>query len=135
VLLLPEAFGSISLGETFTSSLCVNNESSLEVLGSHLLVEIQTASNKVTLGEVGGIGSRLQPGEMFQLVVSHEIKELGQHVLACTVSYHVPPALRNTGIPPEDPSNPSLRTIRKFYKFIVSLSLKLLTQPFESRLE
>ncbi|KAG8724135.1 hypothetical protein FRC09_000209 [Ceratobasidium sp. 395] len=128
VLLLPEAFGSISLGETFTSSLCVNNESALEIIGSHLLVEIQTASNKVLLGEIGGIESRLQPGEMLQLVVSHEIKELGQHVLACTVSYHVPPALRNSTVPPEDPANPTLRTIRKFYKFMVSNPLSVRTK-------
>ena len=119
ILTLPESFGSISLGETFTSALCVNNESSHTVLGTHLLVEIQTASNKTTLGQVGGIDSRLESGQMFTLVVSHEMKELGQHVLVCTVGYHVPPALRSS-IPPEDPINPSLRTIRKFYKFIVS---------------
>ncbi|KAG8738589.1 hypothetical protein FRC10_006660 [Ceratobasidium sp. 414] len=128
VLLLPEAFGSISLGETFTSSLCVNNESALEIIGSHLLVEIQTASNKVVLGQIGGIDSRLQPNEMLQLVVNHEIKELGQHVLACTVSYHVPPSLRNSSIPPEDPANPTLRTIRKFYKFMVSNPLTVRTK-------
>jgi hypothetical protein len=123
VLLLPEAFGTISLGETFTSSLCVNNESALEIIGGHLLVEIQTASNKIVLGEIGGIDSRLQPNQILQLVVNHEIKELGQHVLACTVSYHVPPALRNSSVPPEDPANPTLRTIRKFYKFIVSTNI------------
>ncbi|KAF8753311.1 V-ATPase subunit H [Rhizoctonia solani] len=83
VLLLPEAFGSISLGETFTSRC--------------------TASTKTVLGQVGGIDSRLEPGQMFSLVVSHEMKELGQHVLVCTVGYHVPPALRNNSIPPEDP--------------------------------
>jgi hypothetical protein len=87
-----------------------------------LLVEIQTASNKIALGEIGGIDSRLQPNQMIQLVVNHEVKELGQHVLACTVSYHVPPALRNSSVPPEDPANPTLRTIRKFYKFLVSTS-------------
>ncbi|CAE6479441.1 unnamed protein product [Rhizoctonia solani] len=128
VLLLPEAFGSISLGETFTSALCINNESAHTVLGSHLLVEIQTASTKTVLGQVGGIDSRLEPGQMFSLVVSHEMKELGQHVLVCTVGYHVPPALRNNSIPPEDPSNPTLRTIRKFYKFIVSNPLSVRTK-------
>ncbi|KAF8734226.1 hypothetical protein RHS02_07046, partial [Rhizoctonia solani] len=128
VLLLPEAFGSISLGETFTSALCINNESAHTVLGSHLLVEIQTASTKTVLGQVGGIDSRLEPGQMFSLVVGHEMKELGQHVLVCTVGYHVPPALRNNSIPPEDPSNPTLRTIRKFYKFIVSNPLSVRTK-------
>ncbi|CEL55781.1 UPF0533 protein [Rhizoctonia solani AG-1 IB] len=128
VLLLPEAFGSIALGETFTSALCINNESSHTVLGSHLLVEMQTASTKTVLGQVGGIDSRLEPGHMFSLVVSHEMKELGQHVLVCTVGYHVPPALRNNSVPPEDPSNPSLRTIRKFYKFIVSNPLSVRTK-------
>ncbi|CAE6341049.1 unnamed protein product [Rhizoctonia solani] len=128
VLLLPEAFGSISLGETFTSALCINNESSHTVLGSHLLVEMQTASNKTVLGQVGGIDSRLESGQMFSLVVSHEMKELGQHVLVCTVGYHVPPALRNNSAPPEDPNNPTLRTLRKFYKFIVSNPLSVRTK-------
>ncbi|CAE7232617.1 unnamed protein product [Rhizoctonia solani] len=128
ILTLPEAFGSISLGETFTSALCINNESSHTVLGSHLLVEMQTASNKTTLGQIGGLDSRLDPGQMFTLVVSHEMKELGQHVLVCTVGYHVPPALRNSSIPPEDPNNPSLRTIKKFYKFIVSNPLSVRTK-------
>ncbi|EUC56958.1 DUF974 family protein [Rhizoctonia solani AG-3 Rhs1AP] len=128
ILTLPEAFGSISLGETFSSALCINNESSHTILGSHLLVEMQTASNKTTLGQIGGIDSRLDPGQMFTLVVSHEMKELGQHVLVCTVGYHVPPALRNTSIPPEDPTNPTLRTIKKFYKFIVSNPLSVRTK-------
>ncbi|CAE6534080.1 unnamed protein product [Rhizoctonia solani] len=128
VLLLPESFGSISLGETFTSALCINNESSHTVLGSHLQVEIQTASNKTPLGQIGGIDSRLEPGQMFTLVVSHEMKELGQHVLVCTAGYHVPPALRNSSIPPEDPNNPTFRTIRKFYKFIVSNPLSVRTK-------
>ncbi|QRW04315.1 hypothetical protein RhiLY_03314 [Ceratobasidium sp. AG-Ba] len=114
--------------ETFTSCLCVNNESALEIIGTHLLVEIQTASTKIPLGQAGGIDNHLQPGEMLQLVVNHEIKELGQHVLACTVSYHVPPALRNSAIPPEDPANPTLRTIRKFYKFMVSNPLTVRTK-------
>ncbi|KAJ1307944.1 hypothetical protein OPQ81_002021 [Rhizoctonia solani] len=128
ILVLPESFGSISLGETFTSALCVNNESSHIVLGAHLLVEMQTASNKTKLGEIGGIDSCLESGQMFTLVVNHEMKELGQHVLVCTLGYHVPPALRNTSIPPEDPNNPSLRTIRKFYKFIVSNPLSVRTK-------
>ncbi|CAE6446887.1 unnamed protein product [Rhizoctonia solani] len=133
VLLLPEAFGSISLGETFTSALCINNESSHTVLGSHLLVEMQTATNKTTLGQIGGIDSRLEPGQMFTLVVSHEMKELGQHVLVCTVGYHVPPALRNNSVPPEDPNNPSLRTIKKFYKFMVSNPLSVRTKVHTPR--
>ncbi|KAH7341393.1 hypothetical protein B0J17DRAFT_714577 [Rhizoctonia solani] len=133
VLLLPEAFGTISLGETFTSALCINNESSHTVLGSHLLVEMQTATNKTTLGQIGGIDSRLEPGQMFTLVVSHEMKELGQHVLVCTVGYHVPPALRNNSAPPEDPNNPSLRTIKKFYKFMVSNPLSVRTKVHTPR--
>ncbi|CUA74156.1 hypothetical protein RSOLAG22IIIB_05447 [Rhizoctonia solani] len=89
---------------------------------------MQTATNKTTLGQIGGIDSRLDPGQMFTLVVSHEMKELGQHVLVCTVGYHVPPALRNSSIPPEDPTNPTLRTIKKFYKFIVSNPLSVRTK-------
>lgn len=129
VLSLPSTFGSIQLGETFSSVLSINNEAALKVLGIFIKVEMQTATNKFSLQEMGGDGRLgLDSSEIAETVVHHEIKELGQHVLACTISYHVPPQLRNPAFPPEDPANPTLRTLRKYYKFMVSYLLYLVEE-------
>jgi hypothetical protein len=88
-------------------------------------VEMQTATTKVTLAEFGGESFRLAVGDTLENVVSHEIKELGQHVLACTVSYRLPPNARHAPGPAEDASDPTLQTFRKFYKFAVSKQLQV----------
>ena len=55
--------------------------------------------------------------------VQTEMKELGQHVLACTLTYRIPSFVAATyPIPPDDPSDPTIRTLRKYYKFMVNLS-------------
>ncbi len=119
LLTLPSAFGSIQLGETFSSCLCVNNEASAEVIDVGLKVEIQTANSKTLLTELGGPDYRLTVADSMETVVSHEIKELGQHVLACTVTYRLPPGALGVPGAAEDPNDPSLQRFRKFYKFIV----------------
>jgi trafficking protein particle complex subunit 13 len=123
VLTLPATFGSINLGETFTGSVCVNNDlyhPPLEAASVGLRVEMQTATSKVVIGEFGGQDSLLKPAATLETIVHHEIKELGQHVLACTVSYRIPHILVPTyPVPPEDPSDPTFRSFRKFYKFMV----------------
>lgn len=68
---------------------------------------MQTATTKVTLTELGGPECTLGVGGTLEDVVKSEMTELGQHVLACTVSY----------APPNHPSE-SL-SFRKFYKFAV----------------
>lgn len=53
----------------------------------------------------------------------HEVKELGQHVLACTVTYRLPPGYPYAPGPVEGSDDPSLQSFRKFYKFSVRLLL------------
>jgi trafficking protein particle complex subunit 13 len=129
LLTLPSSFGAIQLGETFSSALAVNNESAAMVDGVCLRVEMQTASNKVLLAEMGGPTLSLVAGDTLEASVHHEIKELGQHVLACTVSYQLPPGARrpatsattaggSAGTDEED-DGAGLQTFRKFYKFAV----------------
>ncbi|KAL0947306.1 hypothetical protein HGRIS_013425 [Hohenbuehelia grisea] len=125
VLTLPASFGAIQLGGTFSSCLCVNNEAAQEIEGVRLRVEMQTATSKVLLGEFGGPEYRLAAGDTLENVVSHEIKELGQHVLGCTVSYRLPPNARNAPGATEDPDDPTSQTFRKFYKFPVRSVLLL----------
>lgn len=82
LLTLPSSFGSIQLGETFSSCLCVNNEAQLEIEGVTIKVEMQTVTSKVVLADFGGPDLRLAQGDTLENIVNHEIKELGQHVLA-----------------------------------------------------
>ena len=125
MLTLPSAFGAIQLGETFSSCLSVNNEANVDVEGVTLRVEMQTATTKATLAEFGGPAFRLAAGDTLENVVHHEIKELGQHVLACTVSYRLPPGQRVTHAS-SDGQDPSIQSFRKFYKFAVSAILSVL---------
>ncbi|KAE9407057.1 DUF974-domain-containing protein [Gymnopus androsaceus JB14] len=127
LLTLPGSFGSIQLGEVFSSCLSVNNEATTEVRSVGMKVEMQTATSKLTLIEIGGPDTRLAPGDTLENVVHHEIKELGQHVLACTVSYHFPQGSR-VAPSSEDSSDPNILTFRKFYKFVVTNPLSVKTK-------
>ncbi|KAI0371753.1 DUF974-domain-containing protein [Pilatotrama ljubarskyi] len=128
LLTLPAAFGAIQLGETFSSCLSVNNDTNVDVEGVTVRVEMQTASSKALLAEFGGPDQRLSVGESLERVVSHEIKELGQHVLGCTVSYRVPPGIRHLPPQPAESQDPGIQTFRKFYKFAVTNPLSVKTK-------
>jgi hypothetical protein len=91
----------------------------MDVAGVEMKVEMQTATSKVLLQEVGGGDKTLKPNEILETVAHSEIKELGQHVLICSVSYNLPSSIRGFSIPPDDPTKPYLRTFRKYYKFMV----------------
>lgn len=119
MLMLPSSFGAIQLGETFSSCLAVNNDASVDLDDVTVRVEMQTAATKTLLLEFGGAGCKLPPQGSIERVVSHEIKELGQHVLGCTVSYRLPPGARPV-VTPGEPSDPNVQSFRKFYKFAVS---------------
>lgn len=94
-LTLPPSFGAIQLGETFSSCICVNNETNIDIEGVSVRIEIQTANSKILVAELGGPGFKLTVGDSLEYVANHEVKELGHHVLACVVSYHLPPSYRH----------------------------------------
>ncbi|KAI0057126.1 DUF974-domain-containing protein [Artomyces pyxidatus] len=134
LLTLPSSFGAIQLGETFSGALAVNNETSVAVDGVVLRVEMQTATTKVLLTELGGPTFSLAAGDTLETVVSHEIKELGQHVLACTVTYQLPPGARRPLVAAEGTDEGStLQTFRKFYKFAVTNPLSVKTKVHTPR--
>ncbi len=126
MLMLPASFGSIQLGETFSSCLCVNNETQLDIQLAQVKVEMQTVTSKVVLYEMEGLVRTVREGDSLEYVVHHEIKELGQHVLACTVTYHLPPNTRAIAGASEDPNDLNLQTLRKFYKFAVCIFIFLM---------
>ncbi|TFK84328.1 DUF974-domain-containing protein [Polyporus arcularius HHB13444] len=133
LLTLPSSFGAIQLGETFSSCLSINNDANVDVDGVTVRVEMQTASSKATLTEFGGPEQRLSVGQSLERVVSHEIKELGQHVLGCTVTYHMPPGMRPPPGQPSDPQEPGVQSFRKFYKFAVTNPLSVKTKVHSPR--
>ncbi|KAG8831583.1 hypothetical protein FRC17_002899 [Serendipita sp. 399] len=119
LLSLPSSFGSISLGETFTSCLCITNQTNHEIEGVYVRVEMQSTSTKSIVLELGGPEHRLGPSGNLEGIVSSEIKELGQHTLSCIVHYRVPAGLRPPA-PSDDPSDPRAQLFRKHYRFPVT---------------
>ena len=96
----------------------------MDVDGVAVRVEMQTASSKTLLAAFGGPEYTLRAGESLERVVSHEIKELGQHVLGCTVSYRLPQGMRPAPTAAGQPVDaPGVQSFRKFYKFAVSTPL------------
>ena len=128
-LTLPASFGTIQLGETFSCVLSVNNEAGVPVDDVTVRVEMQTATSKVLLDErkatevtLAGEPERntLAKGDSLEVSVSSEIKEIGQHVLGCIVSYRTPPGMQPVTSGSTDPNDPFVQSFRKFYKFMVS---------------
>ncbi|KAG0240895.1 hypothetical protein BGW41_006551 [Actinomortierella wolfii] len=165
LLALPASFGNIYLGETFTSYICANNESSHPVRDVILKAELQTSTLRFTLSDTlgsmrqhqqtlqagvandprlspkppasqsphspaspgahhlhspgagtggGGHVQLLEAGKTNEMIVSHEIKELGIHILVCSVQYTT--------------LDGQQKSFRKFYKFQVMNPLSVKTK-------
>ncbi|KAI9158452.1 hypothetical protein HJFPF1_06447 [Paramyrothecium foliicola] len=125
VLNLPVSFGSAYVGETFSCTLCANNDlpgdSSKRIRDVKIEAEMKTPGfgsvQKLTLSPAGSDATDLQPAETLQKVVSFDLKEEGNYVLAVTVSYYE--AAETSG---------RTRTFRKLYQFICKASLIVRTK-------
>eukprot|EP00891_Asterochloris_glomerata_P000556 jgi/Astpho2/556/fgenesh1_pm.00012_%23_2_t len=85
---LPQAFGVIYLGETFCSYISVSNFSSTPVSSVGAKAELQTERQKVVLYDNSSqVLPSLGPGGRHDFIVRYDVKELGSHTLACSVSY------------------------------------------------
>ena len=127
LLTLPSAFGAAYVGETFTCTLCANNEiqdgEKRSVSGVRIVAELQSPGNqagsalelKSADGEAGedGDAGELGLGETVQRTLQHELKEEGQHVLAVTVTYTETLLGEDGGA-----SGGRARTFRKLYQFV-----------------
>lgn len=89
LLVLPQNFGNIFLGETFSSYISVHNDSTVQVSNVIVKVELQTSSQRLTLTGINSNHSApsLEPSNSIDDVINHEVKELGTHILVCAVSY------------------------------------------------
>ena len=120
--MLPDSFGVIHVGETFSAYLGVLNPSmEIPVRGLTVAVQLQTPSRRIVLpsrldgsyngANEGGINiSRdIEPGGGVDAIVSRRLEEAGQHILRVEVGY-----IANGD-----------KTLRKFYRFNVTVPLKL----------
>ncbi|KAI8084573.1 uncharacterized protein BX664DRAFT_266122 [Halteromyces radiatus] len=89
MLKLPAAFGNIYLGESFSTLISFNNDTLTEtVYQVGAKIELQTASQRFSLYDtLNNTQATMDPGTNHQVTVSHEIKELGVHILVCSVHY------------------------------------------------
>ncbi|KAG0279779.1 hypothetical protein BGZ95_000241 [Linnemannia exigua] len=135
LLTMPASFGNIYLGETFTSYICANNESAHPVRDVILKAELQTSTLRFALSDTlasqrrspadspssahspptsGGHIQLLESGKTNEMIVSHEIKELGIHILVCSIQYTT--------------LDGQQKSFRKFYKFQVLNPLSVKTK-------
>ncbi|KAK2600160.1 hypothetical protein QQS21_005105 [Conoideocrella luteorostrata] len=123
ILNLPVSFGSAYVGETFSCTLCANNDLPPDSSKAIRDVRIEAEMKTPGLGPAHKLdlepnkGTDLQVGETLQKVVSFDLKEEGNHVLAVTVSYYE--ATDTSG---------RTRTFRKLYQFICKASLIVRTK-------
>jgi hypothetical protein len=103
LLSLPPTFGSIYLGQEFEALLVLNNESKDSLTDISIKAELQTTNSRFSCLE-----QNLELEKSKNFIIKHEIKELGIHILVCTITFNG-------------------KIQRKFYKFQVlnPLSLKL----------
>ena len=131
-LSLPVAFGNIYLGETFTSYLCLSNESPTPVADFTFKAELQTGKERFTLADTGTKSlnpttktmESLMPHQSAEFMLHHEIKELGIHILVCSVHYQ-PASLPSTAYSSKDTQK---KFFRKFFKFQVLNPLSVKTK-------
>ncbi|CAA0808137.1 Unknown protein [Striga hermonthica] len=99
LLVLPQSFGAIYLGETFCSYISINNNSSFEVRDVVIkrILLLDTSKSHVESVRVGG---------RYDFIVEHDVKELGAHTLVCTALY-------------TDGEN-ERKYLPQFFKFVVS---------------
>jgi len=136
VLNLPEAFGSAYVGETFSCTLCANNEldpsdDTKAISGVRIQGDMQTPSNPAGSPlDLSGLEEEAEnaspgPAESLQRILRFELKEEGNHVLAVTVTY------TETALGEGRAASGRVRTFRKLYQFVAQQLLSVRTKAGE----
>lgn len=120
MMLLPQSFGNIYLGETFSSYVCVHNCRAHPVSNVTVKADLQSNNTRISLPiHVDKQGPQtLNPDETLDDVIHHEVKEIGTHILVCEVSYMTPAGLETS--------------FRKFFKFQVVKPLDVKTKFYNA---
>ncbi|XP_042520310.1 probable trafficking protein particle complex subunit 13 homolog isoform X2 [Macadamia integrifolia] len=115
LLILPQAFGAIYLGETFCTYISINNSSEFEVRDIIIKAEIQRERQRLLLLDTTKSPvESIRSGGRYDFIVEHDVKELGAHTLVCT-------ALYNDG-------DGERKHLPQFFKFIVANPLSVRTK-------
>ncbi|XP_023946923.1 trafficking protein particle complex subunit 13 [Bicyclus anynana] len=118
-LLLPQSFGNIYLGETFSCYVCVHNETNQPVQSVSIKADLQTSSYRIPLTTQQNTAPlKLDVDETLSDVIHHEVKDLGTHILVCEVTY-----MSNYN---------TLASFRKFFKFEVMKPLDVKTKFYNA---
>ncbi|KAL2355622.1 hypothetical protein BJ546DRAFT_638376 [Cryomyces antarcticus] len=139
VLTLPPAFGSAYVGETFSCTLCANNElpendETRRISAVRIVAEMQMPSQPAGLAlDLSGASSSdvnesatVKPCGSLQKIVRFELKEEGNHVLAVTVTY-TETLLAGEG----RAASGRVRTFRKLYQFVAQPLMAVRTKVEE----
>ncbi|XP_037228539.1 trafficking protein particle complex subunit 13 [Falco rusticolus] len=118
MLTLPQNFGNIFLGETFSSYISVHNDSNQVVKDILVKADLQTSSQRLNLSASSAAVAELKPDCCIDDVIHHEVKEIGTHILVCAVSYTT-----QTG---------EKMYFRKFFKFQVLKPLDVKTKFYNA---
>ncbi|XP_030049052.1 trafficking protein particle complex subunit 13 isoform X4 [Microcaecilia unicolor] len=118
MLTLPQNFGNIFLGETFSSYISVHNDSPHLVKDILVKADLQTSSQRLNLSASSAAVAELKPDSCIDDVIHHEVKEIGTHILVCAVSY-----TSQTG---------EKMYFRKFFKFQVLKPLDVKTKFYNA---
>ncbi|KAI9146027.1 hypothetical protein BKA69DRAFT_1121204 [Paraphysoderma sedebokerense] len=114
LLSLPPSFGNIYLGESFVTALSLNNETNVPIMDMGLKAELQTATQKIILVDTTKVPlPEIEGKNSTEFILHHEVKELGIHILTCSVNY---------GYQGER------KAFKKFYKFQVLNPLQVKTK-------
>lgn len=126
LLCLPATFGNIYLGESFPAYVALTNDSQRDPARDVAIkIELQTVSQRFLLVDTTQHPKPIvNSHELIEVLLKHDIKELGIHVLVCSVHYTA--KLQPSG--PSGPSKDERRFFRKFYKFQVLNPLAVKTK-------
>lgn len=124
-LMLPDSFGDIYLGETFSAYISVVNGTAEAFHNVTLSIRLQTMSQTQDLADIrpsankpSGSATVLAPTEFTDCIVQQPLNVVGTHTLRVSVLYN-------------DASNGEPKTLRKFYKFNVMNPISISTSALD----
>ena len=130
VITLPPSFGSAYVGETFSCTLCANNELSTDaerqISSIRIEAEMQSPSGTAplqTLPDDRQETTYLKTGGSIQTIVRFDLREEGSHTLAVNLSYS-----ETTISKDQTASSGRVRSFRKLYQFACRPCLNVRTK-------
>ena len=130
VITLPPSFGSAYIGETFSCTLCANNELTADVdrqvSSIRIEAEMHSPSGMTPLQTWPGDKNEsidVKPVESIQKIVRFDLREEGDHTLAVNLSY-----TETTISKDQAASGGRVRTFRKLYQFACRPCLNVRTK-------